>query len=191
MIINKVFTIANPENTAPATKYGGNIVVCHPGITEVAKSKDTMVCTESTNGVAKPAKTKETSSNRCQSLARPVHPKLNKPYIFFWKGNTALSRIIAKSGNKPVHQNTKETERYVEIANTSQSNGELKFTHNDPNWFGIGNTQYANHGRPIWIIGKRPACTTEKIVIASAERLMAILHFCLNNNRTAEIKVPA
>ena len=37
-----VCTIAKPENTAPATKYGGKIVVCHPGITEVAKSKDTI-----------------------------------------------------------------------------------------------------------------------------------------------------
>jgi len=34
------------------------MVVCQPGITDVAKSKDTMVCTESTNGVAKPANTK-------------------------------------------------------------------------------------------------------------------------------------
>jgi hypothetical protein len=32
MIIRKVFTIANPEKTAPATKYGGKIVVCHPGL---------------------------------------------------------------------------------------------------------------------------------------------------------------
>src|SRR5690554_3441469 len=36
MIINSVFTIANPEKIAPATKYGGRIVVCHPGITDVA-----------------------------------------------------------------------------------------------------------------------------------------------------------
>ena len=50
-MINSVFTIAKPENTAPATKYGGNIVVCHPGIIDVAKSKDTIVCTERTNGV--------------------------------------------------------------------------------------------------------------------------------------------
>ena len=54
------------------------MVVCHPGITEVAKSKDTMVCTESTRGVAKPAKTRDTSSNRCQSFALPDQPKLNK-----------------------------------------------------------------------------------------------------------------
>ena len=35
--------IAKPEKIAPATKYGGKIVVCHPGITDVAKSKDTIV----------------------------------------------------------------------------------------------------------------------------------------------------
>ena len=51
------------------------MVVCHPGITEVAKSKDTIVCTESTSGVANPASTSDTSSKRCQSLARPLHPK--------------------------------------------------------------------------------------------------------------------
>src|SRR5690606_36204497 len=147
------------------------------GMTDVAKSKDTIVCTESTSGVAKPARTKDTSSKRCQSLARPDQPKLNKEYIFFWKGFTALSRIIAKSGNKPVHQNTNETDKYVDIANTSHNNGELKFTQSEPNWLGIGNTQYPNQGRPMWIIGNKPACTTEKMVIASAERLIAILHF--------------
>jgi hypothetical protein len=41
--MSKVLTIANPEKIAPATKYGGNIVVCHPGITEVAKSNETIV----------------------------------------------------------------------------------------------------------------------------------------------------
>ena len=70
--------MAKPEKIAPATKYGGKMVVCQPGITEVAKSKDTMVCTDNTSGVANPAKTSETSSNLCQSLARPDQPKLNK-----------------------------------------------------------------------------------------------------------------
>ena len=79
---NKVCTIAKPENTAPATKYGGNIVVCHPGITDVAKSKETIECTEKTSGVASPAKTNETSSKRCQSLALPLHPKDNILYTF-------------------------------------------------------------------------------------------------------------
>ena len=40
---------------APATKYGGKIVVCQPGICDVAKSNDTTECTESTSGVARPA----------------------------------------------------------------------------------------------------------------------------------------
>ena len=78
MIINSVCTIAKPEKIAPATKYGGKIVECQPGFTEVAKSIDTIVCTESTSGVAKPAKTKETSSKRCQCLAHPLHPKAKR-----------------------------------------------------------------------------------------------------------------
>src|SRR5690606_12968098 len=111
MIIRSVFTIANPENTAPATKYGGKIVVCHPGITEVAKSKDTIVCTESTSSVAKPAKTNDTSSKRCQSFALPLHPKERIEYTCLVKGVMALSLNIAKSGKSPVHQNTNDTER--------------------------------------------------------------------------------
>ena len=37
-----VSTIANPEKIAPATKYGGKIVVCQPGSCETAKSIDTI-----------------------------------------------------------------------------------------------------------------------------------------------------
>ena len=36
--IARVITIANPEKIAPATKYGGNIVVCQPGSKLIAKS---------------------------------------------------------------------------------------------------------------------------------------------------------
>src|SRR5690554_2787238 len=96
---------------APATKYGGYIVLCQPGTTDVAKSKDTIVWTERTKGVAKPANTRETSSKRCQSLTLPLHPKLRIPYIFFWKGLLVLSRIIAKSGKRPVHQKTRDIDK--------------------------------------------------------------------------------
>ena len=54
MIIS-VSTMAMPEKIAPATKYGGKIVACQPGITAVAKSQLTMVWTETTSGVARPA----------------------------------------------------------------------------------------------------------------------------------------
>ena len=57
-----VNTMAKPEKIAPATKYGGKIVVCQPGITDVAKSMDTIVCTESTSGVATPASISDTVS---------------------------------------------------------------------------------------------------------------------------------
>ena len=42
------------------------MVVCQPGAMEVAKSKDTMVCTE-TSGVEDRPGQAETSSKRCQS----------------------------------------------------------------------------------------------------------------------------
>jgi hypothetical protein len=53
--IDSVSTIAKPEKIAPATKYGGKIVVCQPGRLDTAKSKDTTECTESTSGVARAA----------------------------------------------------------------------------------------------------------------------------------------
>ena len=40
--IISVITMAKPENTAPATKYGGKMVVCQPGNFDTAKSKLTM-----------------------------------------------------------------------------------------------------------------------------------------------------
>src|SRR5438105_1217823 len=57
-MISSVITQANPEKIAPATKYGGKIVVCQPGITDVAKSNETIVCTDSTSGVESPARIK-------------------------------------------------------------------------------------------------------------------------------------
>ena len=49
----------------------------------------------------------------------------------------------------------------------------------------------ANQGRPVWMRGKRPACSTAKIVIASANRLMEVRHFCWKRSRIAEMSVPA
>ena len=47
---------------APATKYGGKIVVCQPAIAATAKSKLMTVCTESTSGVERPASSSEAVS---------------------------------------------------------------------------------------------------------------------------------
>src|SRR3954465_4272161 len=52
--IISVSTIAKPEKMAPATKYGGKIVVCQPGSCDTGKSNEKMECTERTSGVEKP-----------------------------------------------------------------------------------------------------------------------------------------
>src|SRR5690606_13587284 len=104
----------------------------------------------------------------------------------------ARSRIVAKSGISPIYQNTSDTVKYVEIANTSQSNGELKFTHSDPNALGSGSAQQnPSQSLPMCINGKDAAQITAKIVMASAARLIDILHFWRNRRRIAEIRVPA
>ena len=64
---------------APATKYGGNTVACHPGSSDTAKSKLTTVCTESTSGVERPASSSEAISYRCQCLADPRQPEREDP----------------------------------------------------------------------------------------------------------------
>ena len=56
---------------------------------------------------------------------------------------------------------------------------------------GYGNSQYASHGRPVWISGKMPAAATANSVMASAKRLMELRHDCRNSSRMAEISVPA
>jgi hypothetical protein len=101
--------MAKPEKMAPATKYGGKIVVCQPGMTEVAKSKDTMVCTDNTRGVLRPARTRDKASCLCQCLVEPVHPKESVPYMNFLHFNLARSRIVARSGISPEYQNNRET----------------------------------------------------------------------------------
>ena len=123
------------------------MVVCHPGITEVAKSKDTIVCTESTSGVARPAKIRESASHLCQCFAEPVHPN-DRPLYTLLLIPLARSLNVAKSGTRPVYQNSRDTVKYVEIANTSHSRGELKFTHNGPRVFGYGKMKNTSQIRP-------------------------------------------
>ncbi len=91
-----------------------------------------------------------------------------------------------------MNQNSADTVRYVDTANTSQISGLRKFCHRFMSVLGTGNSQYAaRHGRPVWNSGKMPAHITANSVMASAERLMDVRHFCRNKNRIAEISVPA
>ena len=43
-------TMAMPEKMAPATKYGPKMLECHMGTGVMAKSQETMVCTETATG---------------------------------------------------------------------------------------------------------------------------------------------
>src|SRR5262245_8006842 len=90
----------------------------------------------------------------------------------------------------PMNQNIAETLAYVETANTSQTSG-LRNCGHRPIVFGYGVSQYANHGRPMWISGKMPAHATAKSVIASAKRLIDVRHGWFRSSRISEISVPA
>src|SRR3954453_14131017 len=95
---------------------------------------------------------------------------------------TARSRSVARSGIMPRYQNTSEMVKYVLIANTSHTSGERKFTHKGPRWLGkYGKMKKASQGRPMWMRGNSPAHMTAKIVIASADRLIDVRHFCRNS----------
>src|SRR5215470_12191865 len=60
-----------------------------------------------------------------------------------------------------------------------------------PQLFGIGAKYHAIQKRPTWMPGKIAAQITAKSVIASAERLMEVRHFCRSKNKIAEMSVPA
>src|SRR5436190_12035590 len=100
------------------------------------------------------------------------------------------SRKVAKSGTKPVYQNRTETVKYVETANTSHING-LRKLGQMAQLFGTGARYHAIQKRPTWMPGKIAAQITAKRVIASAERLIEVRHFCRKRNRIAEMSVPA
>ena len=80
--INSVSTMAKPAYTAPATKYGGKIVVCQPGSWATAKSIETIEWTESTSGVAtrnvaaSVNKTKEKASSITSIPSRSQAPSI-------------------------------------------------------------------------------------------------------------------
>ena len=85
------------------------MVVCQPGTTEVAKSKDTIVCTENTSGVLNPASTSERLhvfasvwyylSSRRQPLHKTIFSISILPGRAVWQG-----QVI-----KPEYQNNNET----------------------------------------------------------------------------------
>src|SRR5205814_6113053 len=100
------------------------------------------------------------------------------------------SRITARSGTSTMYQKRNETVRYVLTAAASHGRALRKFGQTFI-VLGYGMSQYANHGRPVWKMGKMPACTTAKSVIPSATRLIDVRHLALKSSKMAEMNVPA
>src|SRR6478735_4693035 len=110
---------------APATKYGAKIVPCQPGMIPIAKSQPTTECTESTSGVARAARSRyaRLEWRHCSSV--PFHPSASIPYTFC-RHPVVLSRTAATSGIRPKTRKVAETVKYVEMAKTSHTSGDLK-----------------------------------------------------------------
>src|ERR1051326_4923791 len=104
---------------APATKYGGKTVVCHPGTSDIAKSNDTTECTDSTSGVEKAARKRYARTKWRHSRSVFRHPRERIPKIRFRTGFVSRSRSTAMSGINPMYRKVVETVRYVRIAKTS------------------------------------------------------------------------
>ena len=95
---------------APATKYGGKIVACHPGSTDTAKSKLTIEWTESTSGVEMPGE-QQVGHLVALPVPRRAAPA-ERQHAEDHAARTATcarSRSVARSGTRPVNQNSSDT----------------------------------------------------------------------------------
>src|SRR5262245_36786210 len=120
-----VNTMPRPEKIAPATKYGGKIVACHPGVSAIAKSKDTTECTESTSGVLNAARNRYARVKWRASRSELRHPSDNIEKMRLRTGLVSRSRSTAMSGINPMYKKVLETVKYVRIAKTSHTSGLL------------------------------------------------------------------
>ena len=91
-----------PEKIAPATKYGGKIVACHPGVSAIAKSNDTTECTESTSGVANAARNRYARVKCRHSRSEFRQPSDSMARIDLRTGFFSRSRSTAMSGINPM-----------------------------------------------------------------------------------------
>src|SRR3954471_9888991 len=122
-----VNTMPMPEKIAPATKYGGKIVACQPGVSAIAKSKDTTECTESTSGVAKAARNRYARVKWRHSLSELRQPRESVARMRLRIGFVSRSRSTARSGIRPTYRKVLEIVRYVRMANTSHTKGDFGF----------------------------------------------------------------
>ena len=98
------------------------------------------------------------------------------------------------SGISPTMKNTVEIVRYVEIANTSHTSGDLKFGQRS-RWLLYGSRKYANHMRPAWMSGNRPADMSDGsqrgAVAMDGERLRGWLYPAPDTNWFTKLRLMA
>src|SRR5713101_4440040 len=111
--MSSVSTIPKPEKTAPATKYGGKIVACQPGSTDVAKSMLTIVWTEITSGVASPARIVVAVSYRDHVRAEPFHPRLKRLYTSLLEPAAVRSRSVEVRNHPEIPED--ERDRQIRV----------------------------------------------------------------------------
>src|SRR5829696_10102859 len=97
-----VNTIPMPEKMAPATKYGGKIVACQPGVSAIAKSNDTTECTDSTSGVENAARNRYARVKWRHSLSEFRQPSDSAEKMRLRIGFVSRSRNTARSGINPM-----------------------------------------------------------------------------------------
>src|SRR5215203_1084652 len=114
---------AMPEKIAPTTKYGPNMVLCHIGITVIAKSQDTIVCTETATGMMMSAIIEMAFSSRIHSRSVPRHPRARIRYILL-RNPVDLSRATDMSGIIGRYKYVTLPVRYVLIAMKSHISGD-------------------------------------------------------------------
>src|SRR5213075_1292136 len=105
MIVN---TMPRPEKIAPATKYGGKIVACQPGTSDMAKSKDTTECTDSTSGVENAARNRYARVKCRHSRSEFRHSNESAANTRLRMGFVSRSLSTAMSGMRPTYRNVLE-----------------------------------------------------------------------------------
>src|SRR6267143_1998932 len=93
----------------------------------------------STSTIANPEKIAPSTKNGANSVeCHPGTSAIAKSQdTTLWTESTSGVASAAMSGTRPTMKNTVLIERYVEIANTSQTRGERKLGHS-VRWFGYG-----------------------------------------------------
>ena len=116
---------------APATKYGGKMVVCQPGTIAIEKSKLTTVWTESTKGVARPASKHSRKGVRITPVRIKAHDSAHTTKLTFKATGLPSGLKISKGGviyGKPKATGSYRVKVYATDARGMTGSAKLRWT---------------------------------------------------------------